>query len=254
MKSPKKLEKSGILYFTLLVVETKDLSETEQLAFVVRYTFEFYVHEEFIVFRATEDLNAESLSGAIQDEMKQIGTNINNLVVQGYDGAAVMSGRCSGVQQRIREIVPQAIYAHCLAHRLNLVIVQAVNSVVPVTDFFATLQLCYNFLSGSNVHSQWFHFKRKSTQTKSQWNLKQCRKLAGRVVRAVSAITSRFDCFIEFLRHVDRTDANRDRALVARNILGEIDLKFVYCMVLMYDVLLETKGLSDSKIRLPESS
>ena len=64
-------------------------------------------------------------------------------------------------------------------------------------------------------------------------------------VRAVSAISSRFDCFIEFLRHVDRTDANRDRALVARNILGEIDQKFVYCMLLMYDVLLETKGLSD---------
>ena len=38
---------------------------------------------------------------------------------------------------------------------------------------------------------------------------------------------------------------NRDQALVARNILGEIDQKFVYCMVLMYDVLLETKGLSD---------
>ena len=46
-------------------------------------------------------------------------------------------------------------------------------------------------------------------------------------VPAVSAITSRFDCFIEFLRHVNRTDANRDRALVARNILGEIDQTFV---------------------------
>ena len=106
-----------------MVVETKDLSKTEQLAFVVRYTFECDVHEEFIVFRATEDLNAESLSGAIQDEMKQIGININNLVAQGYDRAAVMSGRCSGVQQRI-EIVPQAVYVHCLTHRLNFVIVR----------------------------------------------------------------------------------------------------------------------------------
>ena len=35
-----------------------------------------------------------------------------------------MSGRCSGVQQRIREIVPQAVYVHCLAHRLNFVIVR----------------------------------------------------------------------------------------------------------------------------------
>ena len=71
-----------------------------------------------------------------------------------------MSGKCSGVQQRIKEVVPQAIYVHCLANRLNLVIVQAVKSVVPVADFFATLQLCYNFLSGSNVHSQWVAFQK----------------------------------------------------------------------------------------------
>ena len=141
-------------YFTLLVDETKDLSKTEH-AFVVRYTFECDVHKEYIGFRATEDLNAESLSGAMQDEMKQIGININNVVALGYNGAAVMSGRCSGVQQRIREIVPQAINVHCFAHRLNLVIVQAaVKGVVHITDIFATLQLCYNFLSGSNVHLQ----------------------------------------------------------------------------------------------------
>ncbi len=29
----------------------------------------------------------------------------------------------AGVQQRIREVVPQAIYVHCHAHCLNLVIV-----------------------------------------------------------------------------------------------------------------------------------
>ena len=153
---------------------------------------------------------------------------------------------CSVFHERIKEIVPQAIYVHCLAHRLNLVIVQAVKSIVPVADFFATLQLCYNFLSGSNVHSQWVTFQRDKcpdhkpvefkTMSETRWASQ---------VRAVSAILSRFDCFIEFLEHVDRTDANRDRALVARNISREIDKKFVYCMLLMYDVLLETKGLSD---------
>ena len=80
-----------------MVDETKDLSKTELLAFVIIYTFECDVHKEFIGFRGTEDLNAESLSGAIQDEIKQIGINIKNLVAQGYDGAAVMSGRSSGV-------------------------------------------------------------------------------------------------------------------------------------------------------------
>ena len=45
------------------------------------------------------------------------------MVSQGYDGAAVMSGCVSGVQKRIRDLVPQAIYVHCHAHCLNLVLV-----------------------------------------------------------------------------------------------------------------------------------
>ena len=227
-------------YFALLVDETKDLSKQEQLTFVLRYVFECEVREEFLGFRVAEGLTAESLSNAIQDEMKQIGVNIHNLVGQGYDGAAVMSGKCAGVQEKIRTIVPQALYVHCFAHRLNLVIVQAVKSVVPVADFFAALQLCYNILSGSNVHSRWIAFQKDmypneqpvefKTMSDTRW---ACQ------VRAVSAIKSRFECLIKFLRHVDNTDDNRERALVARNVLDQIDQKFIYCMLLMHDLLLE---------------
>ena len=148
-------------YFALLVDETKDLSKQEQLTFVLRYVFNYEVHEEFLGFRAADGLTADSLSDAIQDELKQIGVSIHNLVGQGYDGAAVMSGKCAGVQEKIRTIIPQALYVHCFAHRLNLVIVQAVKSVVPVADFFAVLQLGYNFLSGSNVHSRWIAFQKE---------------------------------------------------------------------------------------------
>ena len=88
-------------------------------------------------------MNAESLCKYIQDQL------------------SVMSGKCSGVQERIRRVVPQALYVHCFAHRLNLVIVDVVKSVLPVADFFAIVQLCYNFLSGSNVHSQWLHFQKE---------------------------------------------------------------------------------------------
>ena len=107
-------------------------------------------------------------------------------------------------------------YVHCLAHRLKLVIVRAVKSVVPVADFFATLQLCYNFLSGSNVHSQWVVFQMNKHPSKKPVEFKTMLDTCwASQVRAVSAISSRFDCFIEFLCHVSRTDANQDQALVA---------------------------------------
>ena len=44
---------------------------------------------------------------------------------QGYDGASVMSGHVSGVQTRIRQVNPNAVYIHCRPHVLNLCIVHA---------------------------------------------------------------------------------------------------------------------------------
>lgn len=44
---------------------------------------------------------------------------------QGYDGAANMAGKYRGVQARIREVVPGAVYTHCKAHNLNLSIIHA---------------------------------------------------------------------------------------------------------------------------------
>ena len=91
--------------------------------------------------------------------------------------------------------------------------------IVPVVDFFAALQMCYNFLSGSNVHSIWIAFQKdmypdqqpiqSKTMSDTRW---ACQ------VRAVSAKNDRFECLVKFHRHADSTDNNRDRALVARSI------------------------------------
>lgn len=54
---------------------------------------------------------------------------------QGYDGASVMSGHCSGVQAQILKVAPQAI--HCNAHYLNLALVDSVNAVRDANEFFS---------------------------------------------------------------------------------------------------------------------
>ena len=43
----------------------------------------------------------------------------NKLVRQCYDGACVMSGHLTGLQARVKEVAPNALFTHCLAHRLN---------------------------------------------------------------------------------------------------------------------------------------
>lgn len=60
----------------------------------------------------------------------------NNLVGQAYDGAAVMSGKHSGVQARIKEQPKFAFCIHCSTHCLNLVLVDVVKSVPETEEFF----------------------------------------------------------------------------------------------------------------------
>jgi hypothetical protein len=74
---------------------------------------------------------------------------MEQLMGQGYDGANVMSGSISGVQARMREKYKFAMFVHCMAHRLNLVIVDLLKAH-PMTDlrvFFCTLEGIPSFFS-----------------------------------------------------------------------------------------------------------
>jgi hypothetical protein len=61
-----------------------------------------------------------------------------------------MSGTNAGVQAIIRRKAPQAVYVHCNAHRLNLVLVDVVKKIQIAFDFFPILQAVYVFLSSAN--------------------------------------------------------------------------------------------------------
>ena len=114
--------------FSLLVDETKDLSKNEQMSICFRYLDpdDNTVVERFLTFVVAPSLTAGSLSQYIIDTLALHNIDLSSIVSQGYDGAAVMSGCASGVHTRIRNIAPSAIYVHCHAHCLNLVLVDCV--------------------------------------------------------------------------------------------------------------------------------
>lgn len=62
-----------------------------------------------------------------------------------------MSGWASGVQARFREKVPHAIYIHCYAHRLNLVLMNSLKNISQLNDVLNTIQTVYNYISNSNT-------------------------------------------------------------------------------------------------------
>ncbi len=101
--------------FTILVDGTKDLSKKEQLSINLRYVDDqAFIREHFLTYVHAESVNAESLTKIITECLQAFQLDLNCIVSQGYNSASVMSGRCSGVQQRIKAVAPNAIYVHCM--------------------------------------------------------------------------------------------------------------------------------------------
>lgn len=98
----------------------------EHLALCVRFVDENCdIREEFVSFVKLDRVRAEDITSSIISTVEGLGLSLNELRGQGYDGASSMSGEKSGVQKRIRDIQPKALYTHCAGHSFNLAIVNS---------------------------------------------------------------------------------------------------------------------------------
>ena len=57
----------------------------------------------------------------------------------GFDGAATFSGKKSGVQARMKEHSPHALFVHCHCHQLQLACVQAAIGTAGIEHVYVTL-------------------------------------------------------------------------------------------------------------------
>ncbi|XP_050062008.1 zinc finger MYM-type protein 1-like [Aphis gossypii] len=143
--------------YSILVDETKDVSKKEQLSFIVRFVDgNLNIHEKAIGCYHMKKCDAYTLSQEILNIAVHNKLDIQKCVAQCYDGASVMSGLFSGVQKRIVDIVPHAIYIHCHAHRLNLCLVNTIQNNNIVVDFFDTVQSLYKYLMNGHTRYELF--------------------------------------------------------------------------------------------------
>ena len=92
-----------------------------------------------------EKLDAEGLTEYILTTLREHQLDPNCIISQGHDGASVMAGNFSGVQARIKHVIPSIIYIHCRAHELNLCLVDSTKAVRYSGEFFALLEsLCHH--------------------------------------------------------------------------------------------------------------
>lgn len=129
--------------YAVMADEARD-RHTEQLAVCVRYvTSEGKVNKRFFGLSKLDGFDAESITDALEKMLKSNGIDDLNCVAQAYDGASVMSGSVGGVQALFRKNHPEAIYVHCYAHELNLVLCYTCKAIPEATNFFDLLESIY---------------------------------------------------------------------------------------------------------------
>jgi len=87
----------------------------------------------------SESQKAKALASKIFEFINSLNLNSIPIIAQSYDGAAVMSGCKNGIQTKIKQKHPEAIYIHCMAHKLNLVVVDTCN-FIKVSKFIKCIE------------------------------------------------------------------------------------------------------------------
>ena len=107
--------------FSNIMDESMDISNIEQVIICLRSVAMEHLEpiEYFIGFNATASTTGKSLTDILQDSLTRIELDFSGLRGQCYDGGSAMKGQYKGVQARIKEIQPLAIYVHCTNHSLN---------------------------------------------------------------------------------------------------------------------------------------
>lgn len=135
----------------------KTFQKKEQLSLIIRFIDkDFCIHEKTLGCFHLLNSNADSLCQEIQKIVTENHLDLNMRIAQCYDGASVMSGVYSGVQQKVSLTVPHAIYVHCCAHRLNLCLVHTIQNIPLLANFFDTVQSLYTFLMNSQSRYELF--------------------------------------------------------------------------------------------------
>ena len=114
-------------YFSIIADElTEQISNKEILSICLRFVKWTEtvpsINELFFDFVYCARTTGEAVAAAILESLSEHSIDITKMRGQAYDGAAAMSSSRVGVQAKIKEHAPLAVYTHYNSHILNLLI------------------------------------------------------------------------------------------------------------------------------------
>ena len=126
--------------------ESTDISVLKQLVLIGRYLTDEGVKTSFLCIKDIPNGRAETIEEA-GDKVLQI----TRLSAFGSDGAAVTTGRLSGVAVRLTRHSPRMIAVHCVNHRLALAAAHASDTIPYLQKFKTIIQSLFIFYQNSAV-------------------------------------------------------------------------------------------------------
>ncbi|XP_066311919.1 uncharacterized protein [Miscanthus floridulus] len=98
-------------YFSVILDCTPDVSHQEQMSLIIRYVDSTlgHVEESFLGFLDVNDTTGQALFDVLENELKILDLDIDNVRGQGYDNGSNMKGKHQGVQRKLLDILKENI-------------------------------------------------------------------------------------------------------------------------------------------------
>ncbi|XP_066330541.1 uncharacterized protein [Miscanthus floridulus] len=224
-------------YFSVILDCTPDVSHQEQMSLIIRYvdSTSGHVEESFLGFLDVNDTTGQALFDVLENELKILDLDIDNVRGQGYDNGSNMKGKHQGVQRKLLDVNPRAFYSACGCHSLNLTLCDmATKTCGRAKDFFGIIQRIYTAFANST--KKWQILKENITGltlksvSATRWESR---------IDSVKAI--RFQCAdireaLLQVSDIDNDPAKSSEAKgLANNELGQYD--FIVAVAIWYEVL-----------------
>ena len=182
--------------------ETTDMADRAELSIFIRYvdSDSHEVKEEFLgLVEVVGSKGTETLFKLICEVLQDKGVYINQMRFNGFDGTNTMSGEISGLQRRLRHLVPHSKYINCRNHRLALVFVHLLPKYKTLMDVDAIIISVWKLMKYSTVKPSVFGAAQTAVGEK---NLKLLKAAPTRWLshgEASKRLVSRFESLVDAL-------------------------------------------------------